>query len=190
MNGSDQPPALAPDVQVQLSNSGESLRRWCRLRRLSKAMRPKHSADDLGDLRVPLERGFDAAAEEVEAVAVILEKNADQLDVLSDPAALPGIPEWAKAEVTPQLSRYPNWGGARNLAETLRQVPAQRSLELEALLGEPGDGEPDVVFSASSGFCAIAGYMYTQAQSEALAGVTDAWIDALIYSIDMQKAGC
>jgi hypothetical protein len=190
MTASDQPPTLAPDVQIQLTTSGESLRRWCRLRRLSKALRDQHSTEHLGDLRVALERCFDAAAEEAETVAVFLEENADQLDAMSYAGITPEIPDWAKAEAMRHLSEYPNWGGARNLAESLRGLPAQRSLELEALLGESEDANPEPAMRASSGFCAVAGYMYTQAQAEALAGVPDAWLDELIYSLDMQAAGC
>ncbi len=190
MNGSDQPPTLLPDIQLQLSISGENLRRWCRLRRLWKALRPQYSTEQLENLRVALERCFDAAAEEAEAVAAVLEKNADQLDAMSYAGITPRLPEWAKAEAMRHLSEYPNWGGARNLAESLRELPAKRSLELEALLGESEDAKPEPAMRASSGFCAVAGYMYTQAQAEALAGVPNAWLDELIYSLDMQAAGC
>jgi hypothetical protein len=176
MNGSDQPSALGLDVQIQLSSSGENLRRWCRLRRLWKTLRARYSAEQLADLRVALERCFDAAAEEAEAVAAVLEKNADQIDAVSYAGVPQGIPEWAEAETTRHFSKYPNWGGARNLAESLRGMPAQRSFELEALLDQPDDAEPEVAMRASSGFCAIAGYMYTQAQAEALAGArTPGW---------------
>lgn len=190
MNGSDRPPTLAPGVLIQLSSSGENLWRWCRLRRLAKALRSRCSTEQLEDLRVALERGFDAAAEEAEAVAAILEENADQLDAMSYSGITPGIPEWAEAEAMRHISEYPNWGGARNLAESLRGLPAQRMLELEALLGDSEGAKPEPAMRASSGFCAVAGYMYTKAHAEALEGVPDAWLDELIYSLDMQAAGC
>ena len=189
MNASDQPPTLPPNVQIQLSSSGENLRQWCRLRRLWKALRAQYSTEQLEDLRGALERCFDAAAEEAEAVAAILEENADQLDAVSY-AGTPGIPAWAEPEAMRHLSEYPNWDGARELAESLRGLPAQRSLELEGLLGEPEGAKAEPAMSASSGFCAIAGYMYTQAKAEAQAGVPDAWLDELIYSLDMKAAGC
>lgn len=190
MNGSYQPPALAPDVQLQLSSSGENLRRWCRLRRLWETLRPQYSTEQLENLRVALERCFDDAAEEAVAVAAFLEENADQFDAMSYAGMPPGVPEWAKAEVMRHLSDFPSRDGARNLAESLRGLPAMRSLELEALFGEPEGAKPEPAMRASSGFCAIAGYMYTQAQAEALAGVPNAWLDELIYSLDMQAAGC
>jgi hypothetical protein len=189
MNGSDQPSRLPPDVQIQLSTSGENLRRWCRLRRLWKTLQVRYSTEQLEDLRVALERCFDAAAEEVEAVAAVLEKNADQLDAMAYEAT-PGIPEWARTEAMRQLSESPDSGGARNLAESLRGLPAQRSVELEALFGEADEAEPEPAMSAPSAFCAIAGYMKTEAHYEALEGVPNAWLDELIYSLDMEAAGC
>ena len=189
MNGSDQSPILAPNIQIQLSSSGENLRQWCRLRRLWIALRARYSTEQLEDLRAALERCYDAAAEEAEAVAAVLEENAAQLDAISN-AQTPGIPEWARPEATQLLSGYSSSGGARSLAESLRGLPAQRELEFEVLLGEPEGAEPETAMRASSGFCAIAGFMYTQAHAEAIDGVPNAWLDELIYSLDMQAAGC
>jgi hypothetical protein len=189
MNESDRPSTLPLNVQIQLSSSGENLRQWCRLRRLWKALRAQYSTEQLEDLRLDLERCFDAAAEEAEAAAAILEENADQLDAITY-AGTPGIPEWAEPEAMRHLSEYPSWDGARELAESLRGLPAQRSLELEALLGEPEGAKPGPAMNASSGFCAVAGYMYTKAKAEAQDGVPDAWLDELIYSLDLKAAGC
>lgn len=190
MNGSDKQFTLALEVQLQLSSSGEDMRRWCRLRRLWKALQPQYPAEQLEDLRAALEQSFDAAAAEAEAVAAILEKNADQLDAMSYAGITAGVPEWAKPEALRLLSQYPDWGGARNLAKILRDLPAQRSIELEALFGKPEGAKPEPTQRGSSGFCAVASYMYTKAQAEAHAGVPDAWLDELIYSQDMKEAGC
>jgi hypothetical protein len=184
MTDVSQTPTLTLEARIQFASSGDGLRRWYRLRRLWNEL---HSADgystgELEKLVVAIEASFDAAAGEAEAVAALLEANAEQINaVLATGNARAGAPE--------DVRRYfgnPGSDDARRVAQRLRGLPARRSDEIDSLRGRLGEGRKEPVPAIeSTAFCSIAEYLFIEAYGECESGSAAACKQASGYLNDL-----
>jgi len=184
MSDGSQTPTLTLEARIQFATSGDGLRRWYRLRRLWNELRSADgdSTANLEKLVVAIEASFDDAAGEAEAVAALLEANAEQLNaVLAAGNARAGAPE--------DVRRYfgnPGSDDARRVAERLRELPARRSDEIDSLRGRLGAGQKEPVPAIeSTAFCSIAEYLFIEAYGDCEDGIKGACKKAKAYLNDL-----
>jgi hypothetical protein len=154
-------PVLSPELRIRLAVTGADIRRWYALRRLWNEMHAAGgSSEALDELTAALDQAFEAAADESDEVADLLEANADQINaILASDHRAPGAPA--------DLRGYFGKAGeddARRVAEGLRKLST---------------------LAHGSAFCAIAEYMWVTAYGECLDGASGACALASEYLNDL-----